>query len=567
MPKKIISLDELSRFKSKVDTLLSNKADKEGFLPHFDCYTGTETPLQFIQRIGITQYGFGQPFALLTDGVGSGIRSFVGLFRSYNGGEDNRYSFEFEETATNERYIGTGVDLTNATWNDIFSSTYSRPLEEQANKVTTLSNSSTNNQYPSAKCVYDNLQNVREVAEGKCKCFVVSYNETEPTENNFIADRWKDADGNPFFTWSALSTYISGYNFGNDLFNSQNNSIDVSGTYLIDYYTKNIYKIDENMPIKVGDVFLVAETSVPDRWSNGGDYMLTLESTTLDPSGYVDDHTIAQAYSNQLTYAVGDLVIYDHKLYRCSTAVSSAEDFDSTKWVVATVSDTFVDLYRNQTISGQKTFSDKIIFTTSSNYNFIEQGNFYIGRDGNNGVELGISNYGFKFYSGNVRVNSPLLIPQNDNTTDVGSSSSRIKDLHLSGTAYLPIIEDSTAISFKINGIERFKLNGADAITGRLYPSYYNTFDVGTSSLKYKDLYLAGSINLGTSGVLKYENSTFIFNDDVLPAVTDNYDLGSSSVKWRDLYLSRNLTDGTNSVSLADLAALIAYAKGQGWIQ
>lgn len=43
--------------------------------------------------------------------------------------------------------------------------------------------------------------------------------------------------------------------------------------------------------------------------------------------------------------------------------------------------------------------------------------------------------------------------------------------------------------------------------------------------------------------------------------------LGSSRHLWNDLYLAGNLSDGTNSVSIADLAALITYAKGQGWIQ
>ena len=50
-------------------------------------------------------------------------------------------------------------------------------------------------------------------------------------------------------------------------------------------------------------------------------------------------------------------------------------------------------------------------------------------------------------------------------------------------------------------------------------------------------------------------------------AATNKRDLGRPTNKWRDLYLDGSLTDGTNSVSIADLAALITYAKGQGWIQ
>ena len=51
------------------------------------------------------------------------------------------------------------------------------------------------------------------------------------------------------------------------------------------------------------------------------------------------DKNIANPYSNQDTYAVGDFVIYRTVLYKCTTAVSVAEDFDSTKWTQAKVSD------------------------------------------------------------------------------------------------------------------------------------------------------------------------------------------------------------------------------------
>ena len=43
-------------------------------------------------------------------------------------------------------------------------------------------------------------------------------------------------------------------------------------------------------------------------------------------------------------------------------------------------------------------------------------------------------------------------------------------------------------------------------------------------------------------------------------------DLGRAANKWGNLYLEGNLSDGTNTATIADLAALITYAKGQGWI-
>lgn len=41
---------------------------------------------------------------------------------------------------------------------------------------------------------------------------------------------------------------------------------------------------------------------------------------------------IADKYDNTSTYAVGDYVIYEGLLYKCTTAVTIAENFDNTKW-------------------------------------------------------------------------------------------------------------------------------------------------------------------------------------------------------------------------------------------
>lgn len=50
---------------------------------------------------------------------------------------------------------------------------------------------------------------------------------------------------------------------------------------------------------------------------------------------------IADEYDNTQTYAVGDFVIYEGDLYKCTTAVTTAEDFDSNKWTQTVASDEF----------------------------------------------------------------------------------------------------------------------------------------------------------------------------------------------------------------------------------
>ena len=45
----------------------------------------------------------------------------------------------------------------------------------------------------------------------------------------------------------------------------------------------------------------------------------------------------SDAYDNSKLYAVGDYCIYDNKLYRCITAIESAESFNIAKWEQTTV--------------------------------------------------------------------------------------------------------------------------------------------------------------------------------------------------------------------------------------
>ena len=49
--------------------------------------------------------------------------------------------------------------------------------------------------------------------------------------------------------------------------------------------------------------------------------------------------SLAPAYDQTSTYDVGDLVMYENLLYKCITAVTVAEAWDSTKWQRAVLSD------------------------------------------------------------------------------------------------------------------------------------------------------------------------------------------------------------------------------------
>ena len=54
-----------------------------------------------------------------------------------------------------------------------------------------------------------------------------------------------------------------------------------------------------------------------------------METGIADANGAIAVNT----YSSSSTYAVGDYCIYNNKLYKCKTAITTAEAFNSTKWV------------------------------------------------------------------------------------------------------------------------------------------------------------------------------------------------------------------------------------------
>lgn len=102
---------------------------------------------------------------------------------------------------------------------------------------------------------------------------------------------------------------------------------------------------------------------------------------------------------------------------------------------------------------------------------------------------------------------------------------------------------------------------------GDLRTTGAGTKDIGQPAKQWKDLYLSGKIQLNEHSYITSNTDYYINVAAHFSATANNsWDLGNSGLKWRNLYLAGNITDGTNSVTVADLAALITYAKAQGWI-
>lgn len=131
------------------------------------------------------------------------------------------------------------------------------------------------------------INDVVEIAEGKTKTYVLSYNETIETlkEKLTISTGHKvyDADGNDITDDVKNGDYDS-YNIANNIFNSNSNI-----AYTVDGYLITLNYIEGNnqhgiygssyaiLPLphtkkvfKTGDILYIIETNVPDRWYGGG---------------------------------------------------------------------------------------------------------------------------------------------------------------------------------------------------------------------------------------------------------------------------------------------------------
>lgn len=89
---------------------------------------------------------------------------------------------------------------------------------------------------------------------------------------------------------------------------------------------------------------------------------------------------ISDAYDSTATYSVGEYCIYNDTLYKCTTAVSAAEAFDSAKWTATTVSAELLDIISRisalETALNGYSFSDTM---TQAEYDEItpEENTFY----------------------------------------------------------------------------------------------------------------------------------------------------------------------------------------------
>lgn len=364
---------------------------------------------------------------------------------------------------------------------------------------------------------------------------------------------------------------------------------------------------------RVGDVYNVLDTGNNYAWD--GEAWDEI-SSIVDLSGYVQKACIALEYDEHSTYSASSIVFHEDKLYANPSAITTPEVWTAAHWVEIMVSNFFVKTAGDQVIGGLKIFftiEAREIYGGGTNQRLFLANNDNV----DNFVQI---DYDSTYFAQSI-------LPFADDLKSLGNITNRWKDLSLSGvinpnssgyglslpsTASLaanseivdtvsaqtisgektftasPIIQNAnnSSITLKfsagndgnayliLSGVARYKF-GSNVIS----PQVNNSYDLGGSGTLWKDIYLGGKIYFGT-GDIHYTSNNFYLNlngnDKYLfssssfqPNGSSNngvIDLGASNRRFKDLYLSGVISDGTNSVSIADLKALIDYAKAQGWI-
>ena len=90
---------------------------------------------------------------------------------------------------------------------------------------------------------------------------------------------------------------------------------------------------------------------------------------------------VSDVYDSTSTYAVGDYCIYENTLYKCTTAISTAEEFDSSKWTVASISYEFKritnelsnKLNSNKVIQENGTVSTSNVYSSKAIQNILDK--------------------------------------------------------------------------------------------------------------------------------------------------------------------------------------------------
>lgn len=439
-----------------------------------------------------TEFDLNEPFETLIVGIttsnSSHLSTDIDIARLEGLISDNANDILDLQNNKQDKLIGTQTTGQNLKTVNNLTLLGSGNIEIEGTQITIDNQLSTTSTNPvQNKVITNELQNVREIAEGKTNSFSVNAETSgnsafQSDDDTITATSFVDVEGN--------TINVSELNKGDLVFTLNTASHKYKDRWLINPATGSWGLIDADTPNMENYATI---TYVDDELA---------QKTDLD--------IIAPSYSNLMGYVVGDKVIYQGQLYTCNTAITTAEDFNSSHWTAIKVSDGFVDLDSSQTITGQKSFDDlHISYKSNDRTNSIKFDGLY------STPEIYVDLY-------DLAINVPVkvageLYPLTSALFDLGKSGAKWKDLYLGG-----------------------KIDFGTKVSGRT-----NTCQIRTDNYD--------GIGLWSNGVRVlnvYDNATYTAKP-IFP-ITTGINLGSSNTPFSTVF-ANNISDGTNSTTVENI--------------
>jgi len=144
-----------------------------------------------------------------------------------------------------------------------------------------------------------------------------------------------------------------------------------------------------------------------------------------------------------------------------------------------------------------------------------------------------------------IRIQDGAIVPVTDNDIDLGTSSLEFKDLYLDGTATIDTLTvDEAATVGTTLGVtgattlsSTLAVTGTSTLTGNVTAT--NDLSIGGNLTVTGDATISGNLTFGSADTDSITITADIASN-LIPDADDTYDIGSSSKEWRDLYI-----DGT----------------------
>ena len=172
-------------------------------------------------------------------------------------------------------------------------------------------------------------------------------------------------------------------------------------------------------------------------------------------------------------------------------------------------------------------------------------------------------------HTGSFQAVSSSLIPDSADTYDLGSSTKFWKDLYISSGSINFIDPSDNSVSSTISVSSDGTLNiGSAVVSGSSIPDADNTYDLGSSSKQWKDLYVNGTANIDTLTLTSGASVTSILDEDAMGSDSATALATQQSIKaYVDSQVTAQDLDATTDSGTIDIdldSETLTIAGGEG---